>query len=379
MVNIQLEIKKKKLTIDPWSLTEIKNYSILIDEFGIEPIENIIDRIPSTNKYFRRQIIFGHTELTKILDALEDGNSYAVMSGIKPTGPFHLGSKMTAEEIIFFQKLSSKSWTSYSIADYEAYADNKQSYQESFEIAIDNVADILALGLDYKRAYIYRQSTQKRVIDLALTFARDVTYNMMEAIYGDKAFGLYLSALIQVGDILLPELSDFGGPQPVVVPIGADQAPHIRLTRDLARKYQRRCGFILPSATYHKLIRSLTGSFKMSKREPMGIFYLNDEADVAKKKIMEAFSGGRETIKLQKELGGEPWRCVVYELYVYHFSDDDNEVKNVYEDCTTGKKICGDCKAHLAKLSIKFLKNHQSKKTKFIDTAREILEESSPQ
>ena len=58
------------------------------------------------------------------------------MSGIKPSGPFHVGSKMTAEEIVYFQNLSSKAMAFYCIADYEAYADNRQSLEDSFGIAV---------------------------------------------------------------------------------------------------------------------------------------------------------------------------------------------------------------------------------------------------
>ena len=234
--------------LDPWSVKDIKNYSSLMEEFGIQPIETVLDRIPNPNKYIRRRISFGHVDLDVVLDALEKNEPYAVMSGIKPSGSFHLGSKITAEEIIYFQKLSPKAMASYCVADCETYADNRMSFEESYNIAVENVADILALGLDPKRTYIYRQSTDKRVLDMAFAFTRDVTYNMLEAIYGDKPFGLYMSALIQVGDILLPQTKEFNGPKPVIVPVGADQAPHIRLTRDITRKYQEGYGFILPSA-----------------------------------------------------------------------------------------------------------------------------------
>jgi len=360
--------------LDPWSVKDIKNYSSLMDEFGIEPIETVLDRIPNPNKYLRRRISFGHVDLGVVLEALEKNEHYVVMSGIKPSGPFHLGSKITAEEIIYFQKLSSKAMVSYCIADYETYADNRMSFDESLKIAVENVADILALGLDPKKAYIYRQSTNKHVLDMALAFTRDVTYNMLEAIYGDKPFGLYMSALIQVGDILLPQTKDFKGPKPVIVPVGADQAPHIRLTRDIARKYQEEYGFILPSAIYHKLVKSLTGTAKMSKREPMGLLTLNDNPEVARKKILEAFTGGRETVSLQRKLGGEPEKCTIYELLMYHFVEDDDKVKTRYEACVSGKNLCGECKAYVAEFVAEYLRHHQKKRLQYIDLARKLLQ-----
>ncbi|MHA1210032.1 MAG: hypothetical protein ACTSRF_12535, partial [Candidatus Freyarchaeota archaeon] len=93
--------------------------------------------------------------------------------------------------------------------------------------------DILALGLDPKNAHVYRQSQEKRVMDYAFIFGSNVTTATVNAVYGEQTnFGLYMSAMIQSGDIMLPQHPDFGGPKPVIVPVGLDQDPHIRLVRD---------------------------------------------------------------------------------------------------------------------------------------------------
>jgi len=52
----------------------------------------------------------------------------------------------------------------YAIADLEAYADNKIPLSESYKIAVSNVMDLLALGLDPKRVYVYRQSEEIQVL-----------------------------------------------------------------------------------------------------------------------------------------------------------------------------------------------------------------------
>lgn len=239
------------------------------------------------------------------------------------------------------------------------------------------MADLLALGLDPKRAYIYRQSAEIRVLNLAAMFSRGVTYSMLKAIYGVKQFGLYIAALIQVGDILLPQLKDFGGPKPVVVPVGADQDPHIRLTRDLASKYHDQFGFTLPGATYHKLIHSLTGEAKMSKRDPMSYLLLSDSSELARKKVLNALTGGRETVAIQRKLGGVPEKCVVYELGLFHFIENDDKVKQIYEECIEGKRMCGECKCEHAEYVARFLNEHQRKRKSFIDTARKLLIDTS--
>jgi len=364
------------LKIDPWGTIDIKDYSELFATFGIEPIESILKRIKKPNRYLRRKIIFGHRELGKIIDAIEKKEEYAVMSGIKPTGALHLGSKMTAEEIIYFQNLSNKSKVFYAIADVEAYCDNGLPFNLTSEIAVNNLADILALGLDPNRAYVYRQSEEIRVMNLALIFSRKVTKNTIEAIYGERPLGLYLSALVQAGDILLPQLEDFGGPKPVLVPVGADQDPHIRLTRDLARKYSNEFKFVLPSSIYHKLTRSLSGDIKMSKRDPMSLLTLEDVPKLAKKKIMNSLTGGRETTELQKKLGGEPEKCVAYELCLFHFCEDDEKVKQIYQECINGERICGNCKTEIADIVANFLDNHQKRKSRLVRISRKLLEKN---
>ena len=373
------EALKDTIKLDPWGTTDIKDYSKLFDLFGIEPLDKSKFRAFESNRYIRRNIDFGHRNLDRILKAIENNEPYAVMSGIKPTGPFHLGSKMTADDIIYFQKISRNARAFYAIADVEAYCDNGLTFAETSEIATNNVADILALGLDPDRAYVYKQSEALTVMNMAFIFSRGVTNSMMEAIYGKKPFGLYVSALIQAGDILLPQTEGFGGPKPVLVPVGADQDPHIRLARDLAKKYYPDFEFVLPSAIYHKLTRSLSGEYKMSKRDPLSLLTLDDDPTLAKKKVMSCFTGGRETTENQKKYGGEPEKCVNYELCVIHFAEDDALVKKIYNECVQGKRICGDCKKEAAELVTNFLNEHQRRRAKLIDKSRELLARSKEQ
>jgi len=368
-------IVERKLVIDPWGETAIEDYSKLFEQFGVEPIDPLIDEFPIKHRLIRRKIIFGHRDLQKILKAIKEGEEYAVLSGIKPTGDFHLGTKLTAEEIIFFQKLSNKAMAFYCIADVEAWNDNGIPFDKAEEIAISNIADVLALGLDPKRVYVYRQSRERRVLQMATVFARGVSMNLLEAIYGPRHFGLYLSAIIQVADILLPQHPDFGGPKPTVIPVGADQDPHIRFARDIAQKYRSIYGFELPSATYHRLMRSLTGEKKMSKRNPMGMFTLTEELESVKFKIMNAFTGGRPTAKEQREKGGVPEICCVYEVLMFHFVEDDSKLLKIYEECVTGKRLCGECKREAAEIILKWLEEHRRRREKFIDLATKLVRE----
>ncbi|MBN1800910.1 MAG: tryptophan--tRNA ligase [Candidatus Lokiarchaeota archaeon] len=362
------------MTVDPWSSANIDDNEIerLIKEFGIERVDDITRQKMLENRFIRRKIIFGHRSLGDIFKAIDSRNSWAVMSGIKPSGPFHLGTLTTALEIVEFQKLGARAY--YCIADIESWEDNGIRYEEAEETAVDNLADILALGLDPdpEKAYIWRQSKEPIVKDVCFKVGRLVTQNMVNAIYGEKPFGLYLAALIQVGDIVLPQYRD--GPQPTIVPVGIDQDPHIRLTRDLTRRYFSEEKYFLPGATYHRLLPGLDGSDKMSKRNPNSYFTFNEPIDSIEKKVKNALTGGRRNKKEQQELGGEPQNCMIYKILMYHFEPNDDKLKENFEKCVTGQLLCGACKKNAIEKVLAFIKDHEKKKAKLIEKARELLD-----
>ena len=355
--------------LDPWTSEIPGDYEQIMKDFGISKLTDSLKKRMPDHYLIRRDILFAHRDLDKIISAYEKKKPFAAMTGIKPSNMLHLGNKIVAEQMIMFQKMGGKIF--YAVADIEAFHDNKQSLEKSHKLAIDNVADILALGIDPdpKKAYFYKQSEEDEVMRNAYLFSRNVTMNTLKAIYGEKTLGLYQSALIQVADILVPQTKKFNGPKPVVVPIGIDQDPHMRLTRDVAAKNN----LVLPSSLNNKFMRSLTGSVKMSKREPMGMITLSDSPELAKKKVMRALTGGRNTVEEQKKLGGEPLKCVVYELYVFILMPDDKELKKTYEDSKSGKIVCGECKKDCTNRLGKILKEHQEKKKKMLPKAEKLL------
>jgi len=359
--------------IDPFGTSSVHDYQRLYEEFGIEPFSPLLSRLSEPSLYMRRGIIFGHRDYNRILDTMESHGTFAVLSGIKPTGEFHLGSLMTAKEIIYFQKHGAQ--TFYCIADIEAYEDDNIPIGRTAKNAIDNLADMLALGLDPKKTYVYRQSKETRVKDLAILLARPVTLATMKAVYGERRIGLYLSALIQAGDILLPQLQDFGGPKPTVIPVGVDQDPHLRFTRDLSRVFSKKYGFVPPSSTYHKLIRGLDGSPKMAKRL-RNYFTLNERPEKIAEKISKAFTGGRASIKEQRELGGTPEVCPIYEICLFHFVEDDDAIRKIYDACKTGKLLCGEHKEQVIDCVLKFVEAHKKRKKKQLEKAKSVIQDS---
>ena len=365
-----------KERLDPWGTGAVKDYSRLQSEFGIEAVAPLLPRFKKPSPHLSRGIDFGQRDLGRILDAVDKNKPYAVMSGIKPTGDFHLGTKMTADDMVYFQSLSKKGTVFYAVADVEAYADNGLSFEQTSKIATRNVADILALGLDPDRAVVYLQSEELKVMQLGTVFSRGVTNNMLRAIYGERQIGLYLAALFQAGDILMPQLEELGGPKPVLVPVGADQDPHIRLARDLAARYHDEYGFIPPSAVYHRLMLGLGGSDKMSKRSADSLITLDDTPEDATRRISHAFTGGRDTVEEQRRLGARADICPVYDLYRFHFAKNDEHVERVYHECTKGIRLCGECKQEATGLVKTFLESHHKKRDSLLGDAKELMVKS---
>jgi len=184
---LPLDSSMRKSKIDPFGTTLIEDYERLFEEFGIKPFRPLLPKMSNPTAAMRRGLVFGHRDFERILKAMRENEDFAVMSGIKPTGEFHLGTLMTAREVIYFQQQGATAF--YCIADIEAYEDNNISFEESEKIAVGNVADLLALGFNPKRGYIYRQSKEERVKNLAIAFAKSVTSSTMKAIYGERHMG----------------------------------------------------------------------------------------------------------------------------------------------------------------------------------------------
>ena len=168
-----------------------------------------------------------------------------------------------------------------------------------------------------------------------------------------------MSAVTQVGDILYPQLKE---QMPGIIPVGVDQDPHIRLTRDIARRVKQKYKFFLPSSLYHKYTPSLDGELKMSKSKPESCLELPEDTKTITRKIMRAKTGGKDTIEEQKKKGGEPEKCMIFELYKQHLIEDDKELNKIYKDCKAGKLTCGDDKKHCCNLMTQFM-NDFNKKT----------------
>ena len=364
--------------IDPWSST-ILNYEKLIKEFGIKPFQDLLLDLEDPPLLMRRGIIFGHRDYGRIVKAIREKNSFTVVTGMMPSGKMHIGHKIIVDQLIWYQKKGANIYIP--IADMESYSARGIDFEESKKLAIEEyITNYIALGMDPKneKLHIYLQSENKMVTDLAYRLARKVNLNEMKAIYGFNGstnLAHHYVPLIQVADILHPQLKERESPEPCVVPVGPDQDPHIRLTRDISERFQKKYGFITPSSTYHRFITGLTGS-KMSSSNPKTAIFLSDSPEVAIKKLKSAKTGGRDSLNKQKRLGGVPEDCVVYEMLLYHLFQSDTELKEIYQDCLEGNVMCGECKNKAAALIKNFFIELRQKRKNSKKPAKKLLNDN---
>lgn len=377
MLNFCVVMPIVEFRIDPWSSEGLRDYEKLFTYFGVRPFSEVVHELESFGPLplpIRRGAVVGHRDFEKVLDALKSNSGFALLTGLMPSGKMHLGHKMLIDQVIYYQSLGAEIFLA--IADVEAYGVRRLSREEVISFALNEyVANYLALGLDTKRLHIYFQSNyRKEYYRLIQLFAKKVTMAELVAIYGeDLEPAKIMAVLTQAADILHPELPHFGGFKTVLVPVGLDQDPHLRLTRDIADRFSEELGFTRPASTYHRFVSGLTGG-KMSSSRPESFIALTDPISESVSKLMRAFTGGRATAEEQRRLGGEPDKCPVFELNQLHLVLEDEKLKKIYEDCRSGTMLCGECKLVTAERLRKFLEKHQERLAEGVERAKTLVE-----
>ncbi|MFH1399616.1 MAG: tryptophan--tRNA ligase [Candidatus Woesearchaeota archaeon] len=361
-VEIFCRLKGKPRIIDPWGSILVKDYTKLIKDFGLEEFNPKL--FPNPNRIMRRGVVFAGRDLAQIAKAIKEKKPFYALSGIVPSGDkIHLGNKMVVENLRYFQELGAKTYIL--VADLEAAAARGVSVEDARRRALDfHIPAYVALGLDPKKTVFYFQSENIKVVNLASEFSKRVTENEFRAIYGHVDPGKLFSAIVQVGDILYPQLKER---MPGIIPVGIDQDPHIRLTRDLVRRSKE--GYFLPSGIYHKYTPSLDGAIKMSKSKPESCIELPEETNAVCKKLKRALTGGRDTVEEQRKNGGQPENCMIFELYKQHLVEDDKELEDIYTRCKSGELLCGECKQLACEKMTQFMDSF----VKEVDKARKNL------
>ena len=222
--------------IDPWSSEGETDYSRIVQKFGLQKVDHSM--LPNPGMLHRRGIVFAHRDLDVAVRCIRDSSPLGVLTGLMPSGGMHLGHSMVIEQVKWFQEQGAD--VTVAVADLEALATRGISLSDGRKTAIEEyILNYAALGLDPDKSSVYFQSSRPEVQRLGFKLGRRTNLSEFEAIYGftgDTNLAHVQAPMVQVGDIVHPQLEEFGGLRPIVVPVGIDQDPHLRLTRDIVAK-----------------------------------------------------------------------------------------------------------------------------------------------
>ena len=403
--------------VNPWGNSQAPDYQAIFSEFGIDPISTVLPELPEVPPFIRRGIVVGHRDYQAVARAIREGSPYYVMTGFMPSGHPHLGHLMVMKEVVWHVRHGGTG--SIAIADREAHAVRGISWEKCREYGEEYLSVLHALGYD---GATYYQSENHPLHALAFEASTKVNFSELSAIYGfgpETSLSHAESVITQVADILFPQADR--GPAPTVVPVGIDQDPHLRLTRGIAhklrmftveeregyvsvrsknalpeavaavhaafpgsRKFEGHVdirnfslreveervrgierehggyGFFIPSSTYHIFMPGLQGG-KMSSSVPESLFSFGEPDEAVGKKVRNALTGGRMTVEEQKRLGGEPDRCSVFLLNLFHLVEDDQELEEIRKACQGGCLLCGPCKKATVERVWSFLKDFRER------------------
>jgi tryptophanyl-tRNA synthetase len=321
-----------------------------------------------------------------------------VLSGMRPTGKLHLGNYVGAlKNWVQLQHEALADGTPkyecyFFIADYHAlttdYADTSKLKENVREVALD----FLAAGLDPNLCTIFIQSYVPAHFELNDLLAMITPLSWLERVpsYKDQqeqlkekdlaTFGFLGYPLLQSADILVYQ-ADF-------VPVGQDQAAHVEITREIARRFNyfyspKGEKYVGPPEEYHgKYIRHIlpepkvlltvspklpgTDGRKMSKSYNNTILLSDSEADVrAKLKTMVT-----DPARIRRTDPGNPDVCPVFDLHrVFSIEETKAEVRL---GCTSAGIGCIQCKGWLADEVVRELAPIQERRRYFEGNPAEV-------
>ena len=259
-----------------------------------------------------------------------------ILTGIRPTGALHLGHYAGALEN--WVRLQREYDCHFLIADYQVsdYAEDFERVRESvWEVALD----WLAVGLDPEESCFVIESLVPEHAELTTWLSwylplgmlqRNPTLKAEMADFGKKSVpvAFFTYPVMQVANILMPRAH--------LVPVGEDQLPHIEMTRELARRFNRQFREVFPEpeglvGRVPRLV-GLDGQAKMSKSLNNTI-ELRDDADTVTKKVRSMFT---DPTRLRAT---DPGHVEGNPVFMYHdaFNPDVDEVNDLKERYVAGR------------------------------------------
>lgn len=352
----------KEFIVTPWEVKGKVDYDKLIKQFGTEPLtEELKLRLEKnaggSHVLIRRNVFFSHRDLDKVLNDYELGKGFFLYTGRGPSGPMHIGHIIPFVMTKWLQEKFNAN-VYIELTDDEKFLDEEKfSLDDARKWAYENTLDIIALGFDPDKTFIFQDTEYiGNMYPLAIKIAKKINFSLVKAVFGFRNE-------TNIGMIFYPALQivpTFFEKKRCLIPAAIDQDPYWRIQRDLAESF----GYYKVAAIHNKFLPPLTGTEgKMSASQPETAIYLHDNPKTVRDKIMRyAFSGGQPTIELHRKLGGNPEVDVSFQWLKFFFEPDDSKLKKIEDDYRSGKMLTGELKEILIEKINDFLENHRAKR-----------------
>ncbi len=299
-----------------------------------------------------------------------------VVSGARPTGALHLGNLHGA--IKNWLKLQDEHECLFFVADWHALTTDWAESRDIGANTVEMVLDWLAIGLDPKRCTIFQQSavTQHAELFLLLGMLTPVPWLERNPTYKEQqqqnvegrdlsTFGFLGYPVLQAADVLIYKAA--------AVPVGIDQAPHIELAREIARRFNTTYGEIFPEPqTLHTESPKIAGTDgrKMSKSYGNAVYLTEDPAEIDKK-LSRMITDPRRARRTDP---GDPNDCPAYQS-LHKIYCTPEELAWAAQGCRTASIGCLECKKVMIKHVLAELEPIRERRAKLTaDDARAVLD-----
>ena len=296
-----------------------------------------------------------------------------ILSGMRPTGKMHLGHLHGA--LNNWKRLQEEYQCFYFIADWHALTSEYADTAIIKDSIYDMVIDWIAVGLDPEIATFFVQSHLPEHAELHLVFSmitplpwleRNPTYKEQLRELSQKdlnTYGFLGYPVLQAADILMYKANG--------VPVGEDQAPHVELTREIARRFNNLYQDIFPVPD---VLLTPTSKLlgidrrKMSKSYNNAI-YLADPNDEISRKVSQMITDPQ---RMKRSDPGNPDVCNVFSFHEIYTPPET--VAQIDSECRTAKIGCVECKKLMGSHLIKALEPLREKRRELESNIAQVKE-----
>jgi len=297
-----------------------------------------------------------------------------ILSGMQPSGQLHLGNYHGALKNWIEMQDSFDCF--FFIADLHSlttlYEDPKLLKKFSFGVAVD----WLSSGLDPGKCTLFVQSEIPEHAELHLILSMMVPVPWLERnpTYKEKqdelkgvdmsSYGFLGYPVLQTADIVLYKAH--------AVPVGIDQVPHLELSREIIRRFNKlykKKVFIEPEAKISDVpkLNGIDGR-KMSKSYNNAIFLSDSEQEVTEKvkSMLTDPARGRRTDP------GDPDVCNLFPMHKIYSPPEMQE--EIISACRKAEIGCGDCKLKLVDTLLESMRPKMEKRKEISAKPKEVHE-----